>query len=153
VAIAFVDKIGRRPLLLAGSIGMVVTLAALVLVFATAPVVNGHLVLSRSNGMIALVAANLYVFAFGMSWGPCVWILLGEISPNSIRGAAMAVAVFGQWAANWLVTITFPPIVASLGPAAAYGVYLTFAIVSFVFVLRLVRETKNRTLEEATVGG
>jgi SP family sugar:H+ symporter-like MFS transporter len=153
VAIAFVDKVGRRPLLSWGSIGMAVTLGVLVVVFATAPSVNGHIVLPRARAIIALVAANLYVFAFGMSWGPCVWILLGEIFPNSIRGAAMAVAVFGQWIANWLVTISFPPIVASFGPAAAYGIYASFAAVSFFFVRHFVRETKNRPLEEATATG
>lgn len=77
-----------------------------------------------------------------------MWVLLGEMFPNSIRGAAMATAVFAQWIANWLVTITFPPIVESAGPAPAYGLYLLFSLVSFEFVRRLVRETKGRALEE-----
>ena len=97
----------------------------------------------------ALVSANLYVFAFGMSWGPVVWVLLGEMFPNAIRGAAMAAAVFAQWIANWLVTITFPPIVAAAGPGAAYAMYLAFTLLSFWFVHRFVKETKGRTLEEA----
>ena len=96
----------------------------------------------------ALAAANLYVVAFGVSWGPCVWILLGEMFPNRIRGAAMAVAVFGQWMANWLVTVTFPPIVARAGPSTAYAVYAVFSLASFGFVRRWVRETKGKTLEE-----
>lgn len=96
---------------------MGVTLAALVLAFATASHVEGHLVLSRPMAITALVSANLYVFAFGMSWGPVVWVLLGEMFPNAIRGAAMAAAVFAQWIANWLITITFPPIVAASVPA------------------------------------
>ena len=104
--------------------------------------------LSPRAGIVALVAANLYVFAFGLSWGPCVWILLGEMFPNRIRGSALAVAVFAQWIANWLVTISFPPIVDTLGPVAAYGLYLFFAVVSFFFVQRLVRETRGRQLEE-----
>jgi SP family sugar:H+ symporter-like MFS transporter len=149
VAIAFVDRAGRRPLLLWGSAGMVATLAALVLAFATASHVQGHLVLSRPMAITALLSANLYVFAFGMSWGPVVWVLLGEMFPNSIRGAAMAAAVFAQWLANWLVTITFPPIVASAGPGAAYSVYLVFTLLSFWFVRRFVKETKGRSLEEA----
>jgi SP family sugar:H+ symporter-like MFS transporter len=148
VAMAFVDKVGRRPLLLAGSAGMALTLAALVIAFSTATNDGEHVRLSRPAAVSALVAANLYVFAFGMSWGPCVWVLLGEMFPNSIRGAAMAAAVFAQWIANWLVTISFPPIVTAAGPAAAYGSYLFFAVVSFVFVKRSVRETKGRTLEE-----
>jgi SP family sugar:H+ symporter-like MFS transporter len=149
VAIGFVDRAGRRPLLLWGSAGMAVTLAALVLAFATASHVDGQLVLSRPMGLAALLCANLYVFAFGMSWGPVVWVLLGEMFPNAIRGAAMAAAVFAQWLANWLVTITFPPIVAAAGPGAAYGVYLAFTLLSFWLVRRFVKETKGRPLEDA----
>jgi SP family sugar:H+ symporter-like MFS transporter len=69
--------------------------------------------------------------------------------PNSIRGAAMAAAVFAQWIANWLVTITFPPIVATAGPVAAYAMYLAFTLLSLWFVRRFVKETKGRPLEEA----
>jgi SP family sugar:H+ symporter-like MFS transporter len=149
VAMAFVDKVGRRPLLMWGSAGMAATLGVVVYVFSTAAAAQGgHVVLSPQAGIAALVAANLYVFAFGLSWGPCVWILLGEMFPNRIRGSALAVAVFAQWIANWLVTISFPPIVDSLGPVAAYGIYLFFAVVSFFFVQRLVRETRGRELEE-----
>ena len=115
VAMAVVDRVGRRPLLLLGSAGMVLTLGALALALGLGGNSEaGRIVLSRPASIAALVAANLYVVAFGVSWGPCVWILLGEMFPNRIRGAAMAVAVFGQWMANWLVTVTFPPIVASI---------------------------------------
>jgi SP family sugar:H+ symporter-like MFS transporter len=149
VAMAFVDKVGRRPLLLWGSALMAVTLGVLVATFSTSAVVQGgHIALSPHAGIVALVAANLYVFAFGVSWGPCVWILLGEMFPNRARGAALAVAVFAQWMANWLVTISFPPIVASLGPVGAYGIYLFFAVVSFFFVRGKVRETRGMALEE-----
>jgi SP family sugar:H+ symporter-like MFS transporter len=149
VAMAFVDRVGRRPLLLWGSAGMAVTLGVLVAAFSTATVgAGGHVALSPHAGIIALVAANLYVFAFGVSWGPCVWILLGEMFPNRIRGTALAVAVFAQWMANWAVTLSFPPIVSSLGPVGAYGIYCFFAVVSFIFVRRGVRETRGRELEE-----
>lgn len=150
VAILTIDRVGRRPLLLAGSVGMTVTLAVLMIAFAGARSTDGAIVLSRPAGIAALVAANLYVFAFAMSWGPVVWVLLGEMFPNSIRGAAMAVAVFAQWMANWVVTITFPVMVAKLGPAIPYFVYLVFAAASFDIVRRYVTETKGRTLEEAT---
>jgi SP family sugar:H+ symporter-like MFS transporter len=149
IAMLFVDRVGRRPLLLWGSAGMAVTLGVLVAAFSTAAVgAGGRIALSGTAGIVALVAANLYVFAFGLSWGPCVWVLLGEMFPNRIRGAALAVAVFAQWIANWLVTVSFPPTVAALGPVGAYGVYLFFAVVSFVFVRRSVRETRGRVLEE-----
>jgi len=149
VAMRFVDRAGRRPLLLWGSLGMAATLGVLVIAFATAQTVAGHVVLSKTAGVVALLSANLYVFAFGMSWGPVVWVLLGEMFPNSIRGAAMAAAVFAQWIANWLVTISFPPIVSGAGPAAAYGGYALFSLGSFFFVKRWVRETNGRALEEA----
>jgi MFS transporter, SP family, sugar:H+ symporter len=149
VAMAFVDRVGRRPLLMAGSAGMAVTLGVLVWAFSTGAVTAaGHIALSPHAGIAALVAANLYVFAFGVSWGPCVWILLGEMFPNRARGAALAVAVFAQWMANWLVTMSFPPIVASFGAVAAYGLYLFFAVASFFFVQRKVRETRGIELEE-----
>jgi sugar porter (SP) family MFS transporter len=149
VAMAFVDRIGRRPLLMWGSAGMAATLGVLVWVFSTGAVTaGGHIALSPHAGLTALVAANLYVFAFGVSWGPCVWILLGEMFPNRVRGAALAVAVFAQWMANWLVTLSFPPIVASFGAVAAYGTYLVFALLSFVFVQRKVRETRGIELED-----
>jgi SP family sugar:H+ symporter-like MFS transporter len=149
VATAVVDKVGRRPLLLWGSAGMAVTLGALALAFRLAAHgEGGSLVLSGPVSILALAAANLYVIAFGISWGPCVWILLGEMFPNRIRGAAMAVAVFAQWMANWLVTVTFPSLVGSTGPAGAYTIYFAFAIVSFWFVRRWVVETRGKTLEE-----
>jgi SP family sugar:H+ symporter-like MFS transporter len=149
VATAVVDRVGRRPLLLWGSAGMAVTLGALAFAFRLAGEgAGGNLVLSGPASALALVAANLYVVAFGVSWGPCVWILLGEMFPNRIRGAAMAVTVFAQWMANWLVTVTFPAIVASMRPAGAYAIYCTFAIVSFFFVRRWVSETRGKTLEE-----
>jgi SP family sugar:H+ symporter-like MFS transporter len=148
VAMVFVDRVGRRPLLLWGSALMALTLGALAVTFGMAAVgQGGHIALSPQAGILALVAANLYVFAFGLSWGPCVWILLGEMFPNRSRGAALAVAVFAQWIANWLVTISFPPTVESLGPAGAYGIYLFFAVVSFFFVRRKVRETRGVALE------
>jgi SP family sugar:H+ symporter-like MFS transporter len=149
VATAVVDRVGRRPLLLWGSAGMAVTLGGLALAFGLAGHgAGGNLVLSGPVAALALGSANLYVIAFGISWGPCVWILLGEMFPNRIRGAAMAVAVFAQWMANWLVTVTFPPIVASMTPAGAYAIYFAFAVVSFLFVRRWVEETRGKTLEE-----
>ena len=148
IAIAFVDRFGRRPLLLAGSIGMTLTLGAMAWLFATAPVdAGGAPALSGGHGTAALLAANLYVFAFGFSWGPVVWILLGEMFNNRIRGAALAIAAAAQWIANWLVTLTFPGL-AKEGLGLAYGLYAGAAALSFVFVLRFVKETRGRTLEE-----
>jgi SP family sugar:H+ symporter-like MFS transporter len=148
VAIATIDRLGRRPLLLIGSIGMAVSLGVLAVIFGTAPLdAAGKPVLQGAAGPIALVAANVYVFAFGMSWGPVVWVLLGEKFPNRIRAVALSVAAAAQWLANWLVSATFPTL-ANIGLGLAYGVYTTSAVLSFLFVLRFVPETKGKELEE-----
>ncbi|TNY35823.1 sugar porter family MFS transporter [Thermomonospora catenispora] len=147
VAIALIDRIGRRRLLLAGAAGMTVTLAVMTVAFATAPVVDGEPALGPVAGPVALVAANLYVFSFGATWGPVVWVLLGEMFNNFIRAAALAVAASAQWVANWLITMTFPAM-ADLGLGFAYGFYTLSAAVAFVFVRTAVRETKGRELED-----
>ncbi|GAA4668394.1 sugar porter family MFS transporter [Gordonia humi] len=147
VAIALVDRIGRKPLLLIGSSGMVVSLGAMAICFATADIVDGAPVLGDVAGPIALVAANLFVIFFGVSWGPVVWVLLGEMFPNRIRAAALSLAAAGQWAANWAVTVSFPGL-KSFNLGFAYGLYTLFAFVSLLFVARFVRETKGKTLED-----
>jgi SP family sugar:H+ symporter-like MFS transporter len=104
-------------------------------------------VLGPTAGPLALVAANLFVVFFGVSWGPMMWVLLGEMFPNRIRGAALAVAGFVQWIANWLVTVTFPALAAfSLG--VAYGLYAFFGLVSLIFTIKMVRETTGIELED-----
>lgn len=156
IAIALIDKIGRKPLLLIGSVGMAVTLGTMAVIFGTA---KTHDVLNASTGLmeqqpflggitgpIALVAANLFVVAFGMSWGPVVWVLLGEMFPNRIRAAALGLAAAGQWAANWIITVSFPELRNVLG--AAYGFYAVCAVLSFLFVWRWVEETKGKNLED-----
>ncbi len=148
VAIAFVDRIGRKPLLLIGSVGMALTLGTMAYFFGTAPIIDGMPKLEGTPALVALVVANLYVFCFGFSWGPVVWVLLGEMFNNKIRGAALAVAASAQWVANFIVSTTFPPMSSSLGLGVAYGIYAAFAAVSFFFVLRCVRETKGRELEQ-----
>ena len=148
VAILLIDRWGRRPLLLVGSAGMAVTLGILAFVFGHAPLdAAGQPHLNGSAGLIALFAANAYVFAFGMSWGPVVWVLLGEKFPNRIRAAALAVAASAQWVANWAISTTFP-VLKNVGLGLAYGLYATFAVLSFFFVWRFVQESKGRELEE-----
>jgi len=144
-----VDKIGRKPLLLIGSIGMTVTLALVAFAFMGAPVdAKGNLVLSSSMGVTALVAANLYVIFFNLSWGPVVWIMLGEMFPNQIRGTGLAIAGFAQWGANFLITWTFPMLLASsLGLVGAYSIYAACSLFSVFFVIWWVKETKGVKLE------
>ncbi|WP_197374655.1 sugar porter family MFS transporter [Mycolicibacterium baixiangningiae] len=147
IAIALIDKIGRKPLLLIGSSGMAVTLITMAIIFANATLdAEGNPSLPGASGVIALIAANLFVVAFGMSWGPVVWVLLGEMFPNRIRAAALGLAAAGQWAANWLITVTFPGLREHLG--LAYGFYGLCAILSGLFVWRWVMETKGVSLED-----
>jgi len=147
VAIALVDKIGRKPLLVVGSAGMTVTLGLMAWCFAHATGTGADLTLPGSWGPVALVAANAYVVFFGLSWGPMVWVLLGEMFPNRIRAIGLAVAAAAQWLANFAITATFPSL-AEAGLSLAYGLYAAFALMSLVFVLRAVRETKGMELEE-----
>ncbi|MDO5049880.1 MAG: sugar porter family MFS transporter [Actinomycetaceae bacterium] len=146
-AILLVDKVGRRPLLLVGSGGMAVTLGTMAVVFASATVTETGPVLEGASGPIALVAANLFVVFFGVSWGPVMWVMLGEMFPNQIRFSALAIAGFAQWFANFAVTQTFP-MLADFSLAVAYGLYAGFALLSLFFVLRYVSETKGIELED-----
>lgn len=147
ITISLIDKIGRRPFLIIGSIGMSITLLTLVWVFANADVAeSGNLVLG-DNGTLALVAANAYVFFFNISWGPVMWVLLGEMFPNRIRGSGLAVAGFAQWIANFAITMTFPIMLTTIGLASAYGFYALCALLSVIFVIKMVKETKGKTLE------
>jgi SP family sugar:H+ symporter-like MFS transporter len=150
IAIATVDKFGRKPLLLLGSIGMTVTLGTLAVVFGNAAInpATGNPTLPGTSGIIALLAANLYVVFFGFSWGPIVWVLLGEMFNNKIRAAALSVAASIQWIANFLVSTTFPPLLKTFGLGAAYGLYTIAAAISIFFVVLLIRETKGKELEE-----
>jgi len=146
IAIGLIDKIGRKPLLLIGSTGMAVSLATMAIIFGTAPQVGGTPQLGDVAGPIALIAANLFVVAFGMSWGPVVWVLLGEMFPNRIRAAALGLAAAAQWAANWAITVSFPELRNYLG--VAYGFYALCAILSGLFVWKWVMETKGVSLED-----
>ncbi|PPF63361.1 MFS transporter [Clavibacter michiganensis] len=148
VAIFLVDKVGRRPILLFGSVGMAVALGSMTLAFSQAQLVDGKPSLEGAWGIIALVGANLFVVAFGASWGPLVWVLLGEIFPTRIRGRALGVAAAAQWLTNFAVTMTFPIISQDVSLTLAYGLYAAFAVLSFFFVFFKIPETKGVALEE-----
>ena len=148
VAIALVDRVGRRPILLFGSAGMTLSLATMAIAFSQADTVDGAPSLPGAWGPIALVAANVFVVSFGASWGPVVWVLLGEIFPTRIRARALGVAAAAQWIANFAITVSFPPL-AAFSLVFTYGMYALFALLSFVFVMRVVPETNGMSLEEA----
>ncbi|MBP1640888.1 MAG: sugar transporter [Bacteroidetes bacterium] len=141
VAIVSVDKFGRKPLMIIGSIGMAISMIAL-----------GFTFYLGNEGILALVFMLLYTAAFAMSWGPVCWVLLAEIFPNSIRGA-LSIAVAAQWIANWIVSLTFPMMNDNVWltdlfhHGFSYWIYGIMGILSAIFMWKLVPETKGRTLE------
>ncbi|WP_417215456.1 sugar porter family MFS transporter [Arthrobacter sp.] len=146
IAIALVDKIGRKPLLLWGSAGMTIALGVMAVAFSQANGSGDQVSLPQPWGVIALIAANVFVVAFGATWGPVVWVLLGEMFSNKMRAVALSVAAAAQWLANFLITTTFPTL-SEISLVLAYGLYALFALLSFFFVFRFVQETKGRELE------
>jgi len=150
VAILLVDRVGRRLMLLVGSVGMAVTLGMMAVAFSFGTLdAAGEVVLPDPWSTVALICANAFVVFFGATWGPLVWVLLGEMFPNSIRAGALAVAAAAQWVANFFISTTFPAF-AEIGLTFAYGFYALFALLSFFFVYFKVPETKGRELEEMT---
>jgi sugar porter (SP) family MFS transporter len=147
VAIALVDKVGRRPMLLVGSIGMTVSLAFMAISFSQSHIVGGNPQLPGAWGPIALVAANIFVISFGATWGPLMWVLLGEMFPPSIRAAALGIGSSANWIANFVVTVAFPAL-AAVSLALSYGIFALFAFLSLIFVYFKIKETKGRSLEE-----
>ncbi|WP_432247737.1 sugar porter family MFS transporter [Streptomyces sanyensis] len=144
IAMLLVDRVGRRPLALVGSCGMALALALEAWAF-SAELVDGRL--PGTQGVVALVAAHAFVLFFALSWGVVVWVLLGEMFPNRIRAAALGVAASAQWVANWVITATFPSL-AEWNLSGTYVIYTVFAVLSVPFVLKFVKETKGRALEE-----
>ncbi|MGI5471102.1 sugar porter family MFS transporter [Streptomyces sp. CA-132043] len=144
IAMIFVDKIGRRPLALIGSAGMAVALALEAWAF-SAKTASGAL--PSTEGTVALIAAHCFVLFFALSWGVVVWVFLGEMFPNRIRAAALGVAASAQWIANWAITASFPSL-SDWNLSGTYVIYTIFALLSIPFVLKYVKETKGKALEE-----
>ncbi len=144
IAMVLVDRVGRKPLALAGSVGMAIALAFEAWAF-SADLVNGKL--PTAQGVVALVAAHVFVLFFALSWGVVVWVFLGEMFPNRIRAAALGVAASAQWIANWAITASFPSL-ADWNLSGTYIIYTCFAVLSIPFVLKFVKETKGKALEE-----
>ncbi|MFD9630465.1 sugar porter family MFS transporter [Streptomyces violascens] len=144
IAMVLVDRVGRKPLALVGSIGMAVALAVEAWAF-SAHLVDGKL--PNTQGVVALIAAHVFVLFFALSWGVVVWVFLGEMFPNRIRAAALGVAAAAQWIANWAITASFPSL-SDWNLSGTYIIYSVFAVLSIPFVLKYVKETKGKALEE-----
>ena len=137
VAIFTVEKLGRKPLLITGSLGM--ALGALGVALADA--------VPGVPGIVGVLSIMIYSASFMFSWGPICWVLISEIFPNTIRGAAVAIAVAFQWISNFIVSSTFVPLY-TWSPAFTYGLYCAMCLLAAFFVWRLVPETKGKTLED-----
>ncbi|MDP2723132.1 MAG: D-xylose transporter XylE [Bacteroidales bacterium] len=136
IAILTVDKYGRKPLLMIGSIGMAIGMFAI-----------SGLAYFEVIGISTLVFIIIYTASFMMSWGPICWVLIAEIFPNKIRGRAVAIAVVAQWAANYFISSTYPAMMEFSG-AFTYGFYGVMSVLSLVFVWKMIPETKGKSLEE-----
>jgi MFS transporter, SP family, sugar:H+ symporter len=149
VSTVLVDRIGRRPLLLAGSAVMSVTLLTLTAVFMfSARDAHGVLIMTSTEAQITLVAEHLFIFAFGMSWGPVVWVLLGEMFPNRIRAPALALGAGTQWVTAFAVTTSFAPLLSSVGLRGIFVIYSLASLAAYVTVFRYVKETNGVALED-----
>ena len=156
VGILLVDKVGRRIPLIVGSAVMAAGLLTMALAFSQAvesQVTNDFgdvetaVSLRRTVGVIALIAANVFVIGFGATWGPFMWLMLGEMFPNRIRAVALGLASAFNWGSNFLISFLFPQM-AELSLVFAYGFYGISALVSMLFVLKWVPETKDREIED-----
>ncbi|MEV6208499.1 sugar porter family MFS transporter [Kitasatospora sp. NPDC051914] len=147
LAMTLVDRIGRKPLALAGSVGMAASLGTAAWAFSYRQGTGDSATLDQTYATVALVAAHVFVFCFAFSWGVVVWVLLGEMFPNAIRALALSVAASAQWIANWAITVSFPDL-ADWNLSATYAIYAGFALLSIPFVAFCIKETKGRALEE-----
>ena len=136
IAILTVDKWGRKPLLIVGSIGM-----------ATGMIAISALAFLDIIGTTSLIFIIIYTASFMMSWGPICWVLISEIFPNKIRSQAVAIAVDAQWTANFFISSTYPPMM-ELSNGGTYLFYGIMSILSALFVWKYIPETKGKTLEE-----
>ncbi len=147
ITIYLIDKIGRKPLLKWGSIGMTISLGTMVVAFANASFdASGQMDLG-DWGLTALIGANVFVFFFNASWGPVMWVMLSEMFPNRMRGTGLAIAGLAQWFANFIVSMTFPILLVGIGLLGAYSLYAISALISVFFVIKFVRETNGIELE------
>ncbi|ASR03293.1 D-xylose-proton symporter [Gordonia rubripertincta] len=148
VAILFVDRIGRRKLLLAGSVGMFIGLLMACVAFTQQIGEGENVSLPDPWGVIALIGANLFVVAFAATWGPVMWVMLGEMFPNRIRGVALGVCTAVNWLANFTISMLFPPMTEAVGLGIIYGFFAFCAAASFIYVFKKVEETKGLELED-----
>jgi len=141
VSMWLIDRVGRRPLLLVGIAGMIISLGVLGYAFDSS---------ARGGSLaeIAVITLMAYVASFAISLGPIFWLLIAEIYPLKIRGSAEGVAAATNWAANFVVSLTFLTLLQVIGTSRTFWLYALLALAAWIFCFVLVPETKGRTLEE-----
>lgn len=139
ISLWLIDRVGRRPLLVAGLIGMAFSLFILGISFLSK---------SESSGLTAVFALLIYVGFFAVSLGPVAWLIISEVYPLGIRGRAMGIATFSNWLCNYFVSLTFLTLIQKLGTAGTFWMYAIICFLGLWFVIKLVPETKGKTLEE-----
>ncbi|MBQ0056059.1 MAG: D-xylose transporter XylE [Bacteroidales bacterium] len=144
IAIFTVEKLGRKPLLIVGSLGMAIGAIGVACTF------EGAIANNETMQLLCMISLMVYSASFMFSWGPICWVLIAEVFPNTIRGGAVAIAVAFQWIFNWIVSTSFVPMANSLGFWFVYALYGVICVIAAVFVWRLVPETKGKTLEDMT---
>jgi MFS transporter, SP family, sugar:H+ symporter len=149
VAITLIDRIGRKPLALIGSVGMTVSLGAAAWAFSYKTGHGSSISIPDTQGTIALVAAHVFVFFFAVSWGVILWVMVGEMFPLRMRATAISVATAFNWIANWAITESFPRL-SGWNLSGTYVIYAVFALLSFFFVAKFVRETNGTNLDHLT---
>nr|AIF26910.1 putative major facilitator transporter [uncultured bacterium fosmid pJB154B8_contig I] len=144
IAIFTVEKLGRKPLLIVGSLGMALGAIGVACTF------EGAIANDSTMQLLCMISLMVYSASFMFSWGPICWVLIAEVFPNTIRGGAVAIAVAFQWIFNWIVSTSFVPMANSLGYWFVYALYGIICIIAAIFVWKLVPETKGKTLEDMT---
>jgi sugar porter (SP) family MFS transporter len=145
VAVKLIDRVGRKPLLYSGAAGMVISLLVLGISLIALPTPHHP---SDPAAIITLICLGTFIASFAATWGPVVWTMIPEVLPLSVRGTAMGVAVFGNWAANFLVSQTFPPLIKAFNPGPVFLGYAVLGMLAALFVKTMVTETKGRSLED-----
>lgn len=143
VAILIMDRVGRRTMLLVGGVFMIASMLTMAIAFVQSG--GPEDALPSGAAIAALIGMNVFAIAFGITWGPVMWLMLGELFDSDIRTIAVAVCTAINWLMNWLITLTFP-VLASLSLGVAYGLYTVFAVLAVWFVWRSLPETKDKKM-------
>jgi len=138
VAIKYADRAGRKTLLMAGSAGMTICLA----------IIGGAFYFGAVKGYLVLISILAYIACFALSLGPITFVVIAEIFPNRARGSAMSICLFFLWTAVYIVSQFFPILLQSIGTAFTFWIFMVMSVIAFVFVWKVVPETKGKTLEE-----